>query len=129
NGPARHEESPCHARTHPARTSPPHAGGPPPDGSHTRKRAWRACAGLPGVSSAPPKTLWPQLLFGLGRRMGAAGVGAAAQPPNVVWSGNRRSSPPTTFAARWSAPALVEALIPGRVKGYGTPEEVLPRAA
>ena len=29
----------------------------------------------------------------------------------------------------WSAPALVEALIPGRVKGYGTPEEVLPRAA
>jgi hypothetical protein len=25
----------------------------------------------------------------------------------------------------WSAPGSVEALIPGRVRGYGTPEEVL----
>jgi hypothetical protein len=25
----------------------------------------------------------------------------------------------------WSAPGWVEALIPGRVRGYGTPEEVL----
>jgi hypothetical protein len=29
----------------------------------------------------------------------------------------------------WSAPGWVEALIPGRVKGYGTPEEVLRGAA
>src|SRR3954468_6136771 len=28
-------------------------------------------------------------------------------------------------SGNWSAPGWVEALIPGRVRGYGTPEEVL----
>src|SRR5690606_38089506 len=39
------------------------------------------------------------------------------------WSYTDRRRPGRT---RWSALGLVEALIPGRVRGYGTPEEVLP---
>jgi hypothetical protein len=36
-----------------------------------------------------------------------------------------RPRPSWADRAVWSAPAWVEALIPGKVWGYGTPEEVL----
>jgi hypothetical protein len=36
-----------------------------------------------------------------------------------------RSVGTSGYEEGWSAPDWVEALIPGRVRGYGTPEEVL----
>ncbi|TDC36264.1 hypothetical protein E1281_39830, partial [Actinomadura sp. KC345] len=65
---------------------------------------------IPGTGDPKPVWLW------------SSRTGACPQHVDRLWQAFLRRFD----LEHWSAPGWVEALIPGRVRGYGTPEEVLP---